>query len=159
MAAKTCEICKTRPAQTTTQALRDFGTVFPYCYPCHELAEQENVHSDDGHDESAPFDGCWVCHPELDQTSAEYTPRSGTSRAGMTINVPIRAAGATKAKVTAEKLSAPDAKARTSKGVTTLRSKSLDLVLNWDQGGRFVGGTVAGRKVRNVAEALRVAKA
>jgi hypothetical protein len=166
-ARKLCETCQTRPALTAAKSLRIFGTEFPYCYPCHELANWENTHSDYGHDlhDDGTLVGeytedCWICHPELDQTRADYTARTGTSRAGMTINVPIRAGAKDKAKVAATKIGATDARIQTSTktGVTTLKSKSFDMVLVWDQRGRFLTGNVAGRAIRNVAEAIRATR-
>lgn len=155
-----------------------------------ELAMEENGHSDQGHEAIAAtpvgeFPAAWgtpakkdlakdlayiaeirkametcpVCHPEI----VANTAHSGSSRAGMVINVPLRADGRTKATVVAEKLDALkiEAKVRRFKGDEILTAKIGDseLKLVWDAQGRYVYAFSAfnGRKVRNVSEALRLA--
>lgn len=108
---------------------------------------------------------CWICHPELNEAAKEYTARQGTSRAGIVIHVSIRAAGNTKAKETADQLSesfSTSIKSVKSGGyrlVAVSATQSFELI--WDVRGRFTGGSVTEngktRKVRNVAEALRLA--
>lgn len=114
---------------------------------------------------------CWVCRPELNEAARDYAPRQGTSRAGMIINVPIREAGQVKAKVVQDRLSADvqnnrfTIKVSTARksGIVTLTASSAQesFSLTWDDRGRFTGGTVTEngkvRKVRNVAEVLRLA--
>jgi hypothetical protein len=144
-----------------------------YCLPCADEGQMEIAHTN-GH-EYIPEDECWYCHPELNEAEKPYTPRSGTSRAGMVINVPIREAAIVKAAVVATRLTgvqieggtvrkiqasvkAVGAKLSVDKaGAATLTFG--DLELSWDFRGKFVGGTFSGRKVRNVSEALRVAVA
>lgn len=72
-----------------------------YCVPCYTEAGWENTHSDQGHDDldsytlenttyviQAELDAwlvserevtkeCWICHPELNQASAEYVAKAG----------------------------------------------------------------------------------
>jgi hypothetical protein len=158
-----------------------------YCNPHYTEGGWENAHSDAGHDsileklankkrlsafqksEQANMENCWICHPELNEAKKAYTVRQGTSRAGMAIHVSIRAAGEVKAAETTaqmEKISeAYSFKTVTAKktGEVTLKIESAqqDFILSWDDRGRFIGGSVAEngktRKVRNVAEALRLA--
>ncbi|TNH23959.1 hypothetical protein FHG89_25965 [Micromonospora orduensis] len=146
---------------------RDTAKAVELCVPCHEEAQWENEHSDRGHD-SLPADseeraGCWICRPGLNRASAEYVGRAGTSRAGMTINVPLRADGKTKAATVAEKLAAMkvESKIRRFKGEEILTAKigGTELRLVWDERGRYVyaESTFNSRKVRNVSEALRLA--
>jgi hypothetical protein len=58
------------------------------CGPCREYAEDENMHSDEGHEvvDGKPVgenaETCRVCRPELDTRKAR---REGRSRAGMVI--------------------------------------------------------------------------
>lgn len=176
MKAKTCRSCQTRPiAGGTVRGSGDTDRAtaksVELCLPCLAEAGWENTHSDYGHDVNGPesseagedeagkrVDVCWMCHPELNEASADYVPRNGTSRQGMEITVPIRATAKDKARVAAEKLGAGDAKIRTNFGTTTLKSKAMDLELRWDANSRFVGGTVGAKKVRNVSEAIRVTR-
>jgi hypothetical protein len=90
-------------------------------------------------------------------------PRAGTSRAGMRITVPIRAAG--KAKADAVKAQAPDGfkvTVSTKDGITTLRAKgAVNVTMIWDAArGAFLSGTAqatngSAKKVRNASEGLR----
>lgn len=154
-----------------------------------EMAGEENSHSDQGHDAIAEtpvgeyptkwtvpakkdlakelayvaeireaMKACPICHPEIVANSAH----SGSSRAGMVINVPLRADGRTKAVKVSEKLVATnDVKIRRFKGaeILTATLPGGELKLVWDAQGRYQYGesTFNGRKVRNVAEALRLA--
>lgn len=101
---------------------------------------------------------CWVCNPELDETQREYTPREGTSREGIVLTVPARAAAKTKAEIVVTLIKGGTVRQR--KGLTTLTAtiKGTEVKLQWDSNARFIaaGSTVAGKKVRNVSEALRV---
>lgn len=173
--SKTCRSCQTRNVATGTlkgadRAFLDIpqARAVELCNLCLAEADYENVHSDDGHgnsDEESIVDGCWICHPELNQ-AANATARqsSGTSRAGMVITVPIRAAAKTKAATVVTRLGDGYATSvRTVKGITTLKASQaagVGVVLRWDTQGRFLGGEagVDGtlKKVRNVAEAYRV---
>lgn len=170
MATKLCEICETRPIMSR-QAKQAHGVDFPYCEPCLNLADWENMHSDYGHKASSKtvvqqgsdehnhrVEGCWVCFPELDETQREYTPRTGTSREGITLTVPARAAAKTKAEIVVTLIKGGTVRQR--KGFTTLTAtiKGTEVKLQWDAQARFVaaGSTVDGRKVRNVSEALRL---
>lgn len=175
MARKTCEECQIRPVgggkssgHEDVRYNREHGS----CNPCGDLAQMWNSHHN-GH-ESIPEDECWLCHPEMDETQREYAERSGTSRAGMVINVPIRAQGWEKALVTAGSLGlnvpqgtfAAIKKSLKEQGaVLKAGPKSIlvelvygELSLTWESNGRFISGAFAGRKIRNVAEALRVSR-
>lgn len=154
-----------------------------------DLAMEENGHSDNSHetlaDPNADLDiknGGWtfrsqadadkwfaatreemetcpICHPEIVINSAH----SGSSRAGMVINVPLRADGRTKAETVAARLDAVKvpAKIRRFKGeeILTAEIDGTELKLVWDAQGRYVYGAskFGTRKVRNVSEALRLA--
>lgn len=151
-----------------------------------ELAGEENSHSDNAHDSLAGTDRidlegwnfksqadldewvaeerktmerCPICHPEIVANSAH----SGSSRAGMVINVPLRADGRTKAETVAARLDAVKvpAKIRRFKGeeILTAEIDGTELKLVWDAQGRYVYGAskFGTRKVRNVSEALRLA--
>lgn len=167
--SKKCRNCQNRPiAGGTVRGVGDTdkgqARAVELCLPCLAEAGWENTHSDDGHgtDTEGSNDTayCWICHPELNENSADYKVRAGTSRAGMVINVPIRASGPEKANAVAAKLPSEYATSvRTRKGITTLKAaKALGegVVLHWGINGRFVSGTANGTKVRNVAEALRI---
>lgn len=179
MAAKICSICSIRPAMNTKQ-LRDLGLGRDFadqCRACHVEAEHENTHSDYGHDIDGPdlpndddasggrVKGCWICHPEINEALATYKARTGTSRQGMRLTVPVRAAG--KAKAEAVKAQLPEGYTvtiRQEKGRTTLRAKGpVTLVLHWDaHRGGFAAGTAqatngTAKRVRNASEALRAA--
>lgn len=121
---------------------------------------------------------CWICHPELNE--AQKTPKAKRrvlnpsterkSRVGQVINVPLKAPGIIKAEVTKAKLG-DDLLLNINTDITThevrldVNSPKLVLVLVWDADGRYdyeksvavVDGKA--RKVRNVAEALRLAQA
>jgi len=101
--------------------------------------------------------GCWMCHPELNEAQMPVKVRATgerASRKGQIINVPLRAPGEIKAAVVVKV--APTATVHVQK------AGSLKLHLAWDAEGCYdyaassatVGGKV--RKVRNVAEALRL---
>ena len=162
---KTCRSCQIRQIATGTvkgadAAYVDKGTAraVELCNFCHVEADYENTHSDDGHNDDV--DGCWICYPELNQrTKADERgtrQATGTSRVGMVITVPLRASGAEKAKVVADRF-AGRAKVRTTKGITTLTVADAKLRLVWDAQGRFNydASRISDRKVRNVAAALR----
>ena len=152
-----------------------------------ELAMEENGHSDQGHEAIAAtpvgeypagwngkgtaedlayvaeireaMETCPVCHPEIVINSAH----SGSSRAGMVINVPLRADGRTKAETVAARLDAVKipAKIRRFKGheILTAEIDGTELKLEWDAQGRYIYALsrFGTRKVRNVSEALRLA--
>lgn len=161
------------------------------CNPHATEAGYENEHSDYGHEgfekltvrgssfkNKAELDAhkaqlreetkdCWICHPELNEAQKEYAPRSGTSRAGMVINVSIRAAGETKAAEVTAKIETLGFAAKVAVAKKTgdvsllLKGDGVEFLLFWDARGRFTGGSVKQdgkvRKVRNVAEVLRLA--
>lgn len=133
------------------------------CNPCANMGQMEISH-DNGH-ESIPEAECWLCHPEMDETAADYTPRNGTVRQGMAIIAKGGAkdkAALLQAAIIAAK---GEAKFSTRKGLTTLKGKLADgseVKVTWDMD-RYVYGngstlSVDGkvRKVRNVSEWLRV---
>lgn len=174
--SKRCTICEVRPATAESPEGR-------LCKPCLAFADWENVHSDYDHKgaraRGEKVDGaeyqlseCWVCHPELDESAEDYTPRTGTSRKGMRMTVTARANARDKAKQVAQQLPASYATGiSTRNGIVTLKaSKSLGegFVLCWDaQTGRFLygqskfyfGDPRKPRKVRNAAAAIRQASA
>lgn len=112
--------------------------------------------------------GCWICHPELNEALMEPKTRKASegerpSRKGQKINVPLRAPGEIKAAVVVK--AAPTATVHVAKnGSATLHLEqgALQLDLAWTAEGGYdypnSTATVAGksRKVRNVAEALRL---
>jgi len=115
--------------------------------------------------------GCWICHPELnearmeDATIINFVKPERASRKGQIINVPLRAPGEVKAAVVAK--AAPEARVETEKFGTVrldLTTSAFVLILAWDAEGRYdYSRSVAvvdgkARKVRNVAEALRLIK-
>jgi hypothetical protein len=123
----------------------------------------------DALDVRAEMADCWICNPELNEAQKEYRERQGSSRVGMTIHVSIRAAGVTKAEETAAQLDesyeAKISKPTKRNGQTTkltFVSTIQTFILSWDARGRFVTGSVTEngktRKVRNVSEALRLAR-
>jgi hypothetical protein len=189
-----CRACEVRPVGggTGEENDRTFARSIDLCVPCAEEANWENAHSDNGHDllaagtaswknysfktkkafdewaaeERAAMERCWICKPELNRASEEYVGRTGTSREGMVINVPLRASSKEKAEAIAAKIGKPYAVSiRTVKGVTTLKaakSQGEGVVLVWDENGRWdysaSRAEVAGksRKIRNASEALRL---
>lgn len=116
--------------------------------------------------EKAAMADCWICHPELNQASADYTPRNGTSREGMTIHA--RGTGDDKAALVIEAVKAIGGTARAVRagkgkkdaGELTLTAKigESTLTLKWDASGRYMYGPSVfnSKKVRNVSEALRI---
>jgi hypothetical protein len=187
-----CRSCEARPigGGSGEENDRDYARTVELCVPCAEEAGWENSHGDYSHaaladgsltwkgtsyktkkafdewatDERASMERCWICHPELNRASVDYAGRTGTSREGMVIVVPVRASGKEKAEAVAAKIPF-ESKVRTVKGVTTLRAaqeKGATLVLVWDERGRWdysasrveVDGKA--RKIRNASEALRL---
>jgi hypothetical protein len=117
--------------------------------------------------------GCWICHPELNEAqkvSKVRAPSTGEkkSRVGQVINVPLRAPGEAKAAVVVAKIPAGLTPVVTSElgGTVTLviDAPAFVMTLAWDALGRYdYDRSVANfdgkvRKVRNVAEALRMAR-
>lgn len=67
-----CEFCKVRPATS-----QERGSIsITACQPCEDFAGWENSHAD-GHPFEVDAAACWICHPELDESAADYTPRKG----------------------------------------------------------------------------------
>lgn len=119
-------------------------------------------------EERQTMEQCWICHPELDASAKDYTQRAGTSRAGIVLTVKRGQTAKEKAEKVQSLLGGFATSIRTVKGTTTLkaaRKSGEGLVLVWDSNGRYdyaaSHATIDGRKakVRNVAEALRVAAA
>lgn len=184
-----CTICLLRPAASpATRSAAGMTSDMKYCVPCFDEAGWENTHNDGNHEgiaekvaakkrltpnqkaEQATMADCWICHEELNEAKKGYTPRQGTSRAGMTINVSIRAGGETKAAETEAQMEtrqpgAFQVKVTTNKKTgdvaMTAKGGNQSFILFWDARGRFTGGSVTengkARKIRNVAEALRLA--
>lgn len=114
--------------------------------------------------------GCWICHPELNEAQRPAKTRKAStgerpSRVGQVINVPLRAPGEVKAEVTMKKIGKPQASNISTSGGNVVLSVTLvgfTLRLVWDAEGHYnyaaSSATLDGqaRKVRNVAEALRI---
>jgi hypothetical protein len=165
-----CEICNTRPLPSLK--VRDdegMSRDMKYCVPCYTEAGWENSHAD-GHDAENVDPECWICSPELNEARREYKPREGTSREGMVVHVTIRATGIEKAAEVIKQIpNAESYEAKVTKPTKrnghvtklTFASTVQTFILTWDDRGRFIAGTVtengASRKIRNVAEALRLA--
>lgn len=178
MSKKICTDCNIRPVgsgRTNNYEDRDYCVQQDLCMACGVEGQMSNSHHN-GH-ESIPEAECWFCHPELDWSKENYVPRVGTSRAGMEITVPIRAAGQTKAIVIGARLSGVEIEAGTTegaaikalrsagisivtrKGVTTLKTGDAKLV--WDARGRFDydASSLGEKKMRNAAAYLRALSA
>jgi hypothetical protein len=169
--AKTCRSCQSRPIGTGNPGNGMYAEdaanakALDLCRPCATEGGWENIHSDGHSDSEAEVAACWICHPELNRAGWDPTPRTGTSRAGMTINVPLRASGVEKATHVAGLLPAGYAfsiikPSKRNGQVTTLKAAKGagdGIVLKWDANGRFSYGpsTANGKKIRNVAAALR----
>lgn len=182
-ASKRCEICETRPIMTGAEKAQ-VGSNFPYCFPCMTKADWENTHSDRGHEDIDTYSvanttfakksevdayvaetkeemkGCWICHPEMDETQESYVQRNGTSREGMT----IIAKGSAKEKaalvaMAIEGTGKGTVKVSTRSGFTTLKGSfgETKIVAIWE-GQRFHRAEVGSRKARNVSEILRLIK-
>jgi len=117
-------------------------------------------------------DGCWICHPELNEALKVAKTRTATtgeriSRKGQKINVPLRAPGELKAHVVLRAANVGEKRAKLQ--ILGLGAAILDIDLGhatlhlaWDAEGRYdyaeARFTKNGKssKVRNVAEALRL---
>jgi hypothetical protein len=153
-----CVDCGTRPITKESPEHQ-------LCEPCLTKAGWENAHSDNDH-ETTPEDGCWVCDPTLDRSSADYVAKRGTPRAGMQMLVPGKLTGAEKARLVTALLAEHKivAKVHASKGVTQLKAErgTVAVVIEWTTTGRDLVGIryslEAGedsKKARNVSEAFR----
>lgn len=120
----------------------------------------------------AEMAGCWICRPELNE--AQKAPKAKRqvlnptverkSRVGQIVNVPVRAPGIIKAEVVKKKLDRPVVINEMGFGRVSLVFSGVNetLTLIWDEEGRYdyenskavTDGQA--RKVRNVAEALRM---
>jgi hypothetical protein len=169
-----CVVCGERKGMSA--AARDrhgVGSDFAdMCEADYIESGYENEHSDYGHqtgkgDQGGDVEHCWVCFPDLkaDFISAVYRPgHVGTSRAGMKLSVPVRAAGQVKAATTKARLDAAgiESSVKGKKGTIRLVIESGDvrITLAWDINGAYLyeessvikGGKA--RKVRNVKAAL-----
>jgi hypothetical protein len=197
--AATCAICLRRPPMTSAMLHREglSSSFNDMCFPCYIAAGWENTHSDNAHEEIAAYEAsdkgkgtraplikpadmqaeiqimanCWICHPELDESRADYTQRAGTSRAGMQLATPVRLSGEGKAAIIAEKVTAATAataEVKVSKHYVKLtivlpqEINNITITLVWDHAGHTLydmfAVTVAGkaRKIRNVSDALRL---
>lgn len=173
---KRCEICNQRPAGGKDAKANGLGQ---YCDPCYEEANWENTHSDNGHfdadavlkgyESQEVLDACWICHPELNQASAAYVARQGTSREGMRLVVPVRGAAQDKVAAVAGKLpegtqweAKHDKKAHLV--MLTIMCGPVKMTLAWHEDGAYAyDATSAQRdanskvvKVRNASAALRI---
>lgn len=136
-------------------------------------ADWENVHNDDDHenggsDEATAWkaQNCWICHPELNKSGMKIT--TGTSRLGMTMSVPVRAAGEVKAATTLARLEAKGIKAMVAipkKSGTVVLTATLPLggsmTLTWALTGAYsyeessLKTARSETKLRNVKAALK----
>lgn len=129
-----------------------------------EQADHENNHQD-GHNHWTEVE-CWVCHPELDKSGMKVT--TGTSRLGMTMSVPVRAAGEVKAATTLARLEAKGIKAEVTtpkKSGTVVLTATLPLggsmTLTWALTGAYsyeessLKTARSETKLRNVKAALK----
>lgn len=167
-----CRMCdKRNPGTGATVADGDIKTAreLGLCVPCLVQADADNVHSDDGHTASAPVEGCWACHPELNPDfDGAPEPRKGSSRLGVVHSVRRRDTGREKAKTVAahvKRVSPHTAVLSSAKGQAKIRIAAdggLQVRMTWDLDGHFLGGTYEvpadgySRKVRNVSEAYRL---
>lgn len=152
-----CQICGLRPKMNPRRMQAKHGVEFPYCDPCMTFADWENTHSDNAH-EDEPVEGCWICQPELDETKADYQPRrAGVDRKGQVVH-----AKGDKYEVVAKAAEAAgfSVSAETKDGLRILRAMTAtdELTVGWDGRGRYAyeASSWNGRRVRNVAEALRL---
>lgn len=120
----------------------------------------------------AEQDGCWICHPELNEALQTPKTRKASegerpSRKGQKINVPLRAAGEVKALVVIKAAGEERATLRILGGMVAVLDVDLGhatLHLAWDAEGRYdyaeayVKEGDKKKAVRNVAEALRIIK-
>lgn len=173
-----CSICQKRPVGSGQGSDPKHAKSMGYCAPCLEEAEWENTHNDYDHEGAnagtEETEGCWVCHPELNRASDDYADRMGSTRAGMVIHVTIRAAGVTKAEQTIAHLSDEGQNERFTFKIVKPSKRNGQITklvaisaqetyeAKWDDRGRFLSGSVTEdgktRKVRNVAEIVRLAK-
>lgn len=106
-----------------------------------------------------------VIEPE---TKTAKRATAGTSRAGMKINVPLRATGEAKAEIVRKRINQPQASrvitylSETGGAMLTVTLVGVTLRLVWDADGRYdykkSSAVLDGhkRKIRNVSEALRI---
>lgn len=109
---------------------------------------------------------CWICRPELDLSKETAVERTGTTRMGMTMVVALRASAEEKSETIREALASiglrgsvvndGDATLKMAKGA---KAAKISVEANWDFAGRWVSGSVNGKKVRNAKELLRVVAA
>lgn len=175
------------------------------CNPCATEGGWSNLHSDDAHETFETFtvkgsnfktkaaldawkaetrkatEQCWICHPELDASSADYVAREGTSREGMVVHARggidgkvacLKTAGETAGgtvEITEQTTGRGKEKAVISTTLVWRSRIGAELTVVWDDRGRFQYGPSvatgrisedtpakeAPRKIRNVAEALR----
>lgn len=205
-----CTVCGVRPIGSGIgdEDKRQLRTL-QMCNPCATEGGWMNTHSDAGHEtidaltvrnssfktkaaleewkaqERKVMERCWICHPELDASSADYVAREGTSREGMVVHARggisgkvacLQEAGkAAGGNVVVKEETVTRGKGKDKEDVvvsTTLVWRSrigAELTVVWDHAGRFQYGPSvavgrisedtpakeAPRKIRNVAEALR----
>jgi len=80
MARKLCIVCKTRNGQTGQGQDVEQSDYADQCNYCFTEGGHENTHSDNGHNEDEPVEGCWICHPEINlalSPAAAKAPRKG----------------------------------------------------------------------------------
>lgn len=177
-----CSICGTRPAGGADAKLAGHKD---YCDECLHEAEWENEHEDDAHDAVTegtfkPKGGqgklirermevCWICKPELNKAAKPYAERTGTSRKGMVMTVPVHGRAGDKAKIVieaAQNHQGVDVKSRQREGrvEVTISGSFGTMVLAWDKTSgayayEFSSIKQNGKKertVRNIAAALRI---
>lgn len=161
-----CRSCDKRNAGTgATVAEGDIKTAreLGLCVPCMVDGEWENEHTDNGHTASAPVEGCWACHPELNPDfDGAPEPRRGSSRAGVVHSVPRKATGREKAKLVSLHVGGANVRSYAKGTISCRIVREIGTVrLDWDTEGHFLKSSKIDfgdrtRKVRNVSEAYRL---
>lgn len=156
-----CELCGKRrlgAGKASGYDSREYAKSRKWCLPCADESQHEIEH-DNGH-EHIPTDECWICHPELNAASEDYTPRVGTSKAGMVIHA--KGSAADRAAVALEAVKAKGGKGKVAtddRGVTVMEGKvgKVEIIMTWHGKAHAPDhSTVDGKRVKNVATFLRM---
>lgn len=171
-----CTVCRVRRPGTGGSAQdRQAACQVGLCIPCLRESEWENIHSDHYHDPDSSeivyhsaddsergkrVRECWVCFPELNR--ARNTPQRGrysVSRKGMVMHVSRRMNTEEKAKVVADALAGSKIVKRGEEITVVGQVNAGKVKIVFDRKSRTIDpskSSVAGRKVYNVAGALRL---
>lgn len=166
-AGKLCSICgKRRPTSKNGKDFRD------QCDPCHIEAGWENAHSDANHaailavdpadrtaEQGHEIAGCWICFPELNRAQRE--PAAGRSRAGQVIHAKGDKPGVFQEAAETAGYVAKREDSETGRTTVTATRGDDSITMVWNgkaydypNSSATLGGKA--RKVRNLAEALRL---